>query len=206
MVENKIKDMLARKGISAAALSREMPDMDKVCMCFITGGKAMPTRSGMQAMCGILGCKPTDLYREEELNLNTEESRAEAPAGFPFDRETEEVVRVAKAAGVSTETIKALAPINGMEAPDQFRPAETPWRGRGHEGQVELRVWMKPEEKQALEKAVIGLGYRSTTEWLREMYRQTVKQYLALNLNGNIITHFVPPLAANEAGASGTST
>ena len=46
--------------------------------------------------------------------------------------------------------------------------------GRQHGDMVEIRSWFRPCEKQELEDTLTALGYRNTSEWLREMYRNTV--------------------------------
>lgn len=42
------------------------------------------------------------------------------------------------------------------------------------EGQERFRVWMEAKEKAALIDACKVLGYKSTAEWFREMYRETL--------------------------------
>ena len=59
-----------------------------------------------------------------------------------------------------------------------------------------------PEEKAALVKAVKGLGYHSTAEWMREMYRQTLKQYAALKLDGKTLHDLIPPIVEPVAPAT----
>lgn len=56
-------------------------------------------------------------------------------------------------------------------------------RGAGHEGMTEFRVWVKPEEKAALESAVAKLGYRNTTEWFREVFRGTLERCTLMGLS-----------------------
>ncbi len=46
-----------------------------------------------------------------------------------------------------------------------------------HDGMQQFRVWLRPYEKEYLEKVVEALGYRSSAEWLREMYRNTIARY-----------------------------
>lgn len=45
-----------------------------------------------------------------------------------------------------------------------------------HEGMERFRVWMRPEEKEALINACAVLGYRNTSEWFREMYREALNR------------------------------
>lgn len=56
-------------------------------------------------------------------------------------------------------------------------------RGAGHEGMTEFRVWVKPEEKAALESAVAKLGYRNTTEWFREVFRGALERCTLMSLS-----------------------
>ena len=56
-------------------------------------------------------------------------------------------------------------------------------RGAGHEGMTEFRVWVKPEEKAALESAVAKLGYRNTTEWFREVFRGALERCTLMGLS-----------------------
>lgn len=43
-----------------------------------------------------------------------------------------------------------------------------------HEGMERFRAWMRPEEKEALTRACMILGYRNTSEWFREAYREAL--------------------------------
>lgn len=45
-----------------------------------------------------------------------------------------------------------------------------------HEGMERFRVWMRPDEKEALINACAVLGYRNTSEWFREMYREALNR------------------------------
>lgn len=60
---------------------------------------------------------------------------------------------------------------NGSEQPS---PPNRSRAGSQHDGMLQLRAWLRPYEKDALETAVQELGYRSVSEWLREMIRNTV--------------------------------
>lgn len=194
MVENQIKVMLAKRGLSAAALSRDVPEMNKVCMSFIVNGITMPTREGMRDICRLLRCNPVDLYDESELDLNIHRKPPESARQPAAEEQT---TTTAEAEKESTESGKA--PFNSVEAPDRKTKS---WQF--HVGQKQLRVWLTGEERAALETAVKGLGYRSLAEWLREMYRQTIKQYAALKLGGKAIHELIPPFV--EKDSSGTNT
>ncbi len=56
-------------------------------------------------------------------------------------------------------------------------------RGPGHEGMTEFRVWVKPEEKEAIEKAIAKLGYRSSAEWFREAQRALLQRCIMMGLS-----------------------
>lgn len=56
-------------------------------------------------------------------------------------------------------------------------------RGPGHEGMTEFRVWVKPEEKEAIEKAVAKLGYRSSAEWFHEAQRALLQRCIMMGLS-----------------------
>lgn len=45
---------------------------------------------------------------------------------------------------------------------------------KSHDGLIEFRVWLKPDQKQKIEKAISYLGYTSLTEWFRESYRDLI--------------------------------
>jgi DNA-binding Xre family transcriptional regulator len=197
MIQNEIRVMLAKRGTSAAALSTKIPDMNKVCMSFIVNGAALPTREGMQAMCRELDCKATDLYDEEELNLNV---TAEPKAQRPLTEEPAQATNAEKkkiVIGAESETV--TIPLNSLEAPVRQRVEK---RKDGHENQERVFFWFDPEEKAALIKATEALGYRNLTEWMREMYRLTLKQYAALKLEGKTLHDLVPPLFEPESPAT----
>ena len=62
-----------------------------------------------------------------------------------------------------------------------------------NEGMEQFRVWLPAEEKAALFKAIAGLGYHSAAEWLREKYRATLREYIALQLNNKTLHEAIPP-------------
>lgn len=140
MVRNHIKGRIADAGISAKILAEQMPDgINSVAMSFITAGKVLPTRDGLQAMCSVLNCTVNDLYDPNDLILLSDEK----PMSMASDITS---------------------------------------YGR-HDGKEEFRSWMLPEEKSALRAAIATLGYRSMSEWLREMSRQTLERCLGMNLS-----------------------
>lgn len=56
----------------------------------------------------------------------------------------------------------------------KFESATSSKNGSRHGDMMQLRVWLRPYEKEAIESAISDLGYRSIAEWLREMIRNTV--------------------------------
>lgn len=73
------------------------------------------------------------------------------------------------------------------ETDQQKKPAN---RGRGHDRMTEFRVWMSAEEKDALERAILKLGYRSASEWFREAFRALLTNCMMLRIaeNDSILT------------------
>lgn len=176
MVANRLRVRLVEANMSAAALSERMPDaINKVCMSFIQSGKVLPTKDAMKAMCDALGCEPTDIYAAADIDLlSLVRERAEAKAAeakFP-----------SRAKAVTLDG-KADAPI---------------YESRGHAGEKQFRVWMPIEERAALFKAISGLGYVSVAEWFREMCRQTLKEYITLNLQDKTLHGAITSTTQNQ--------
>ena len=70
MTPNAIKRKLEEAGITQADAASMMPDsVGKVGMSFIVTGKVLPTKVGMQTLCSMLSCAPSDLYTPDDLNL-----------------------------------------------------------------------------------------------------------------------------------------
>ena len=70
MTRNSIKHKLDDAGITQAAAAEKMPDgIGKVGMSFIVTGKVLPTKDGMQTLCEMLDCAPSDLYSPTDINL-----------------------------------------------------------------------------------------------------------------------------------------
>jgi len=192
MEDNRIRVLLAEKKMSAAALATKT-GMSKVCMSFIMNGIAMPTREGVQAMTSELECLATDIWKEEALDLNVTAKRGEEPTASPL--------HTAEEAPKEHTEERATLPLNSLEAPVRQKAEKRD----GHEGQERVFFWFRPEEKAALVKAVKGLGYHSTAEWMREMYRQTLKQYAALKLEGKTLHDLIPPIVEPITPATKTS-
>lgn len=67
------------------------------------------------------------------------------------------------------------------EAPAEIRVRTKSESGsRQHGESVEFRVWLRPSEKDMLERAVNSLGYRSMAEWFREAYRTLIAREMQL--------------------------
>lgn len=138
MVRNRIKERLSDAGISAKALSEQMPDgINSVVMTFIMAGKVLPTREGLHVICSVLNCAISELYDLNDLYLLTD--------SCPLKKSDD-------------------APVGRRDAKEEFRS------------------WMLLEEKSALRTAISSLGYRSMSEWLREMTRQTLERCLRMKL------------------------
>ena len=184
MVKNRIKVELAKADMTAAALSALLPDdINKVCMSFIQAGKVLPTIDGLRAMCEIFKCNPTDIYDLKDLDLlslvgQRAEIKAEAAPATAQAPTREQAVQAA----IVNETA----------------PAQTHIHVNAHAGMQQLRVWMQPDEKAALVKAVRGLGYVSVAEWLREMVRKTLRDYISLNLKKATIHQAVNSTTQNQ--------
>ncbi len=135
MTNNRIRQMLTERGVSQADVATQMPDnIGKAGMSFIVTGKVLPSKDGMETLCKLLDCSPTDLYDPRDIDL--------------LGREPEE------------EKDQAVA---------------TSGKSSSQHGDMnQLRVWLRPYEREAIESAVNALGYRSIAEWLREMIRNTV--------------------------------
>lgn len=183
MVRNRIKVFRAEVGISASALSERMPGgVDKVAMSFIEGGRVLPTRDGLEVMCELFDCLPTDLYTRDELDLLAVRAKPEATQQPP------QAKAKASAAQTGDEPDEDRISLGRPDATDRNQ----------HEGMEQIRVWMQAEEKAALFKAVNALGYRSVAEWLREMYRETLNKYITLKLQDRKLHEAVPPTTDNQ--------
>lgn len=72
MTNNRIPDIRKRLGISQRKLADCLPSyISNVAMSLMETGSVMPNRETMTALCDALGCLPTDIYDELDLNLNT---------------------------------------------------------------------------------------------------------------------------------------
>lgn len=84
------------------------------------------------------------------------------------------------------------------EKPEQRRAkAASPEEEKeDHDGMERFRVWLRPEEKEALIRACAVLGYRNTSEWFREAYREALNRCAA-------IINAMPREEAEVAAAAG---
>ena len=166
-VANRIKVLRAEANISATALASQIPGGDKVVMSYIENGRALPTKDGLEKMCDIFSCKPADIYATDDLNLLSVKREPEAAQPTKGKRrDTQQETRL------------------------QNLRADT---AEQREGMEQVRVWMAADEKAALFKAISGLGYRSVSEWMREKYRATLREYIALNLGDKTLHEAIPP-------------
>lgn len=70
MTKNRIRERLEESCITQAEIASKMPDgVGKVGMSFIATGKVLPTKDGLEALCTMLDCSPTDLYDPEDIDL-----------------------------------------------------------------------------------------------------------------------------------------
>ena len=153
MVKNNIKVRRAEIRISQAALAERMPDdANKISMNFIEAGRCLPTRQGLEALCEIFSCEPTDIYAASELDLLSVGRKLTQAANRA---EPETVTRV-------------IASEDKLELDSELIVKTS---DRSYEGLEQVRVWFPITEKTALVKVIKDLGYKSVAEWMREMYR-----------------------------------
>lgn len=109
---------------------------------------------------------------------------------------------IANGAAMPTkETMKAICAALGCQPTDIYPAdqldlsltAEKTAQSEEHQEIGPFSRWLTKEESDALEQAIGCLGYSGTKEWIREMYRQTVKQYGVLQLDGRALHELVPP-------------
>jgi len=179
MIANQIRVKCEEAQISVTALVEKMPDdLNIVAMSFIEAGKVLPTKGGLAAICKELDCTPTDIYELSDIDLISVcrtpcSDSGESDAQIPSERQ-----RVADMADP--------CPSFRSESSSQ------------HEGEEQLRVWMRTDEKAALVRAIKGLGYHSIAEWLREKYRETLRQYIALKSHGTSLHNALPLTTQNQ--------
>ena len=86
MARNRIKAVLAERGMSAKALADCVEDCNPAIVSYIANGKALPTPECLKEMCSRLGCSPADLYDATDVDLPSLFSD-EAAASQPQDSE-----------------------------------------------------------------------------------------------------------------------
>lgn len=70
MADNSIRVKRIEMNMTQSELASHMPDgVNAMCLSYVENGKLLPTRDGMNALCSLFHCSPTDLYRPEDLNL-----------------------------------------------------------------------------------------------------------------------------------------
>jgi DNA-binding XRE family transcriptional regulator len=129
MVRNRIKVLRAEAEISATALADKMPEgVDKIVMSYIEKGRVLPTREGLETMCDVFDCLPTDIYDAQDIDLLAVKREPEQQQPAP-------------------EPVKVKAVSNGKN-PNEIiiRPARR--SVEQHEGMEQIRVWMPAEERR----------------------------------------------------------
>lgn len=86
MTKNDIRSKLEEHGITQAEAANRMPDdVGRVGMSFIVTGKVLPTKDGMEALCAMFDCSPSDLYEPSDINLLSIGDVAEETVRFDPD-------------------------------------------------------------------------------------------------------------------------
>lgn len=86
MARNRIKAVLAERGMSAKALADCVEDCNPAIVSYIANGKVLPTPECLKEMCLRLGCSPVDLYDATDVDLPSLFSD-DAAASQPQDSE-----------------------------------------------------------------------------------------------------------------------
>lgn len=67
---NSIRTKRLILNLTQSDVAAHMPEgTNAMCVSYIETGKLLPTREGLNALCALFGCLPTDLYELEDLNL-----------------------------------------------------------------------------------------------------------------------------------------
>lgn len=67
---NSIRTKRLILNLTQSDVAAHMPEgTNAMCVSYIETGKLLPTREGLNALCALFGCLPTDLYQLEDLNL-----------------------------------------------------------------------------------------------------------------------------------------
>ena len=70
MTQNSIREKLEERGITQAKVAENMPDdVGRIGMSYIVMGKVLPTKTGLDYLCEVFDCTPTDLYAPDDINL-----------------------------------------------------------------------------------------------------------------------------------------
>lgn len=67
---NSIRTKRLILNLTQSDVAAHMPEgTNAMCVSYIETGKLLPTREGLNTLCALFGCLPTDLYELEDLNL-----------------------------------------------------------------------------------------------------------------------------------------
>lgn len=80
----------------------------------------------------------------------------------------------------SAEDLDLLGTSARPIVPGDVQITQPPKSDRNHTGLVEFRTWLKPHEKENIERAVFFLGYRNMAEWFREAYRNLIQREMRI--------------------------
>lgn len=87
MSSNRIRVVLADRGLSAKALTDQMGGIvNTAIMSYIMNDKALPTRDWLKRMCEVLNCRPEDLYDATDTDLLSDFKSVQREV-VPDDRE-----------------------------------------------------------------------------------------------------------------------
>ncbi len=177
MVQNRIKELRARLGISGRQLLEKLPENERMSpstISYIERGVVLPTKESLEALCKLFDVEPADIYAVQDIDLAS--VRSAAPKAIPIDDDK---------------------PVEQNEI--VIQPAKKPNIPESGSKMEQVRVWFPAAEKAALFRAIYGLGYHSVAEWLREKYRDTLREYIALRLKDEATLHeAVPPTTENQ--------
>lgn len=150
MVRNRIKVLRAEAEISATALADKMPEgVDKIVMSYIEKGRVLPTREGLETMCDVFDCLPTDIYDAQDIDL------------LAVKREPEQQQP-------ALEPVKVKAVSNGKN-PNEIIIQPTRRSGEQHEGMEQIRVLDARRRKG-------GALQGSSRSWLQQRSRMAPRK------------------------------
>ena len=68
-VRNKLSHFLLRRGVTTGTLAEAVQDGNSTALAMIEQGRALPTKSDLDAICALLGVKSVDIWRAPDLDL-----------------------------------------------------------------------------------------------------------------------------------------